>query len=53
MYERLARFTHQEELELEHDDRNWGNDESCIEAADGGVVFNDRDFQYKCVDLTP
>ncbi|KAG0292404.1 hypothetical protein BGZ96_004151 [Linnemannia gamsii] len=52
VYERLARFTHLEELELGHDDRNWDDDESYVEAADGGVVFDDQDYQYECMDLT-
>ncbi|KAF9146656.1 hypothetical protein BGX30_011848 [Mortierella sp. GBA39] len=52
VYERLARFTHLEELELGHDDRNWDNEDNYIDDADGDLVFNDVDFQYECVDLT-
>ncbi|KAF9544911.1 hypothetical protein EC957_011536 [Mortierella hygrophila] len=52
VYERLARFTHLEELELGHDDRDWDNEENYIDDAEGDLVYNDVDFQYECVDLT-
>ncbi|KAF9148058.1 hypothetical protein BG015_010236 [Linnemannia schmuckeri] len=52
VYERLARFTHLEELELGHDDRNWDNDENYADGADGNLVYHDEGFQYECVDLT-
>ncbi|KAF9923743.1 hypothetical protein FBU30_006203 [Linnemannia zychae] len=53
VYERLARFTQLEELELGNEDRTKENLEQYVNTADGCVqVYNDTRFQYECVDLS-
>ncbi|KAF9089937.1 hypothetical protein BGX23_006361 [Mortierella sp. AD031] len=52
VYERLARFRYLEDLALGHDDRNWDGEGQYVQNPSGTLVFNDRKFQYECLDMT-
>ncbi|KAG0068450.1 hypothetical protein BGZ90_000578 [Linnemannia elongata] len=52
VYERLARFSQLEVLELGHDDRDLGGKYKYVQDAAGNVIHDDRDeYQYSCVDM--
>ncbi|KAF9289033.1 hypothetical protein BGZ88_007949 [Linnemannia elongata] len=52
VYERLARFSQLEALELGHDDRDLGGKYKYVQDATGNVIHDDRDeYQYSCVDM--
>ncbi|KAG0196420.1 hypothetical protein BGX33_001667, partial [Mortierella sp. NVP41] len=52
VYERLARFSQLEVLELGHDDRDLGGKYKYVRNAGGNLIHDDRDeYQYSCVDM--
>ncbi|KAF9131577.1 hypothetical protein BGW39_001626 [Mortierella sp. 14UC] len=52
VYERLARFTHLQDLELGEEVRYSEDEEVFISAADGQLVYNDTGYQYDCLDIS-
>ncbi|KAG0248566.1 hypothetical protein BG011_010136 [Mortierella polycephala] len=53
VYERLARLTHLEQLDLGHDDRDFGSEDLFVVDVNGKYVYGDPHYQYDCLEMGP